>query len=489
MADPRIGKIWMGRSAGGNIKLAGSSTLNDQGPLPAGVSLQAIDGESMLTPTTMSNNYYSRNSYTFASSSSYNAGKTLWYAGYSWDDPRFFPISVFFGLYEDAGDMPKMEALQLAVSVAVTGGSNDTNIANAGVWTIDQTTPNAAMVACELDEPADAATINSFFNTTPNARQDHRFMHVNWTVNQLTAGDMGGTPPSTWMAANHFTTPNSTTKDIGWCSVDVYYFANSTIFQGTWDTHDADVFGITPPASTDQRARGSHYGQQIDVLRAWANGNNVTSTSIADQTSFGPSRMPLFSYLENYDGNMGEVDRRQITPPELNWGVWSQIVHGARAIVYFAYVNDHGGGQFSETIQSGQSVSIYTQGITTNTLISQLAPVINSPFALGYVTVSPHGYLFPVYELNWLNGGIEVCAKWYQGGNVTNQGLALVNGFYLFACTRYGYAATMPVSATFTVASGSVAHVVNESRSINIVAGQFTDSFANASTVHIYQIS
>ena len=457
--------------------------------LPAGVTLQAIDGETMTSPTTMSNNYYSRNGYTFAASTSYNAGKSLWYAGYSWDDSRFFPIGCFFALYEDAGDLPRMIALQINVSVAVTGGSNDTNIANAGVWTIDQTTPNAAMVSCELDEPPDAATINSFFSTA-NARQDGRFMHVNWTVNQLTFGDMGGTSPAVWMAANHFTTPNSTKKDIGWCSVDVYYFANSTIFQGTWDYHDADVFGVARPASTDQRARGSHYGQQVDVLRWWANGNTGGCRDIPDQSSLPPARMPLFSYLENYHGDMSEVDKRLITPLELNWGVWSQIVHGARAIVYYDNITAHAfGSWFDTTIQGGQSISIHDQALATNNLMIQLAPVINSPFAKGFLTgVSPHGYLFPVYELNWLNGGIEACAKWYQGGNVTNAGLALKNGFYIFATTRASESLTN-ISATFTVARGTLATVVGESRTINIVGGQFTDTFANAWTVHIYQIS
>jgi hypothetical protein len=57
----------------------------------------------------------------------------------------------------------------------------------------------------------------------------------------------------------------------------------------------------------------------------------------------------------------------------------------------------------------------------------------------------------------------------------------------LFATTRNAKTDTS-ISATFTVASGSVATVINESRTINIVAGQFTDVFAHAYDVHIYRI-
>ena len=42
---------------------------------------------------------------------------------------------------------------------------------------------------------------------------------------------------------------------------------------------------------------------------------------------------------------------------------------------------------YYQTVQPGQTVSIYTQIQNTDALIQQLAPVLNSPFALNYVTV------------------------------------------------------------------------------------------------------
>ena len=84
-----------------------------------------------------------------------------------------------------------------------------------------------------------------------------------------------------------------------------------------------------------------------------------------------------------------------ITPPELNWAVWSSLIHGARQIIYFNH--SFGGPGFSfdnlaqpyyQTIQLGQTISIYDQVKATDALVEQMAPVLNSPFAFGYVHVN-----------------------------------------------------------------------------------------------------
>ena len=45
----------------------------------------------------------------------------------------------------------------------------------------------------------------------------------------------------------------------------------------------------------------------------------------------------------------------------------------------------HSCDPYYQTVQPGQTVSIYTQVDRTDALITQLAPVLNSPTALGYV--------------------------------------------------------------------------------------------------------
>ena len=136
--------------------------------------------------------------------------------------------------------------------------------------------------------------------------------------------------------------------------------------------------------------------------------------------------------------------------------------------------------KFYDVLQGNQTITIYNQAKETNRLIKQLAPAINSPMALGYVTVNP-----PPVKLSHLNhdSGVECMAKYYTGGR------SLTNGFYLFCDTRESRTAR-DISATFTTAdrySGPVT-VINENRTVTAADGVFTDTFATGSTVHIYSI-
>ena len=129
----------------------------------------------------------------------------------------------------------------------------------------------------------------------------------------------------------------------------------------------------------DEAERGSNYGDMIDTERALQ----------------GAHPAPIFAYIE--DGGPFSQDTSAsdyITPPELNWAVWSSLIHGARGVIYFnntfggpAQSDDNLATPFYQTIQPGQTISIYDQVKATDALIKQLAPVLNSPFALGYVTV------------------------------------------------------------------------------------------------------
>src|SRR5262249_27592931 len=172
-----------------------------------------------------------------------------------------------------------------------------------------------------------------------------------------------------------------------------------------------------------------------------------------------------------------------ITPPELNWAVWSSLIHGARGIIYFNHTfagpdqsDDNLAQPFYQTVQPGQTISIYDQVKATDALIEQLAPVLNSPFALNYVTVNSGGYTFPIADTTL--GGMEVMAKDYNGQ------------FYIFADTRDSETQTN-ISATFTIADKNATSVtvVNENRTIPVVNGVFSDTFAYAWTVHIYQVN
>ena len=90
--------------------------------------------------------------------------------------------------------------------------------------------------------------------------------------------------------------------------------------------------------------------------------------------------------------------------------------------------------------------------------IRTLAPVLNAPFADGYVSPS---------------AGVRAMAKRGPDG-----------AWYVFAASTAG-----ATTANFTVAAGSTVEVMFEGRSLPVTSGQFSDTFADGNTVHIYRIT
>ena len=135
--------------------------------------------------------------------------------------------------------------------------------------------------------------------------------------------------------------------------------------------------------TADQMARGSNYGDIITDEEAITGGAHQYLRYIEDG---GP-------YTEDTSAS------NYITPPELNWAVWSSFIHGAKASSISITLSPVRRSRTTilriptyQTVQPGQTVSMYTQVQNTDALVKQMAPVLNSPTALGYVTVNNAGY-------------------------------------------------------------------------------------------------
>src|SRR5262249_7456748 len=165
------------------------------------------------------------------------------------------------------------------------------------------------------------------------------------------------------------------------------------------------------------------------------------------------------------------------------WAVWSSLIHGAQQIIYFdhsfggpGFSSDNLGQAYYQTIQPGQTISIYDQVKATDALVEQLAPVLNSPFAMNYVTVDGPHYTYGTPDFTL--GGLEVMAKDYNGT------------FYIFADTRDSETQhNIPATYHLNDPQAVSVTVLNENRTIPVANGVFTDTFANAWTVHIYQVN
>ena len=472
--------------------------------LPSGVTLQAIDGETLTSPTTMSNNYYSRNGFTYATN---NAT----YTTLNFDSPTFFQLPIYYPFYTADTSYWAGCGCNTALSctsdtsvstLLVPGGVTTAGIPEIGGGfgpgyggSLDNPVGDW-MVGLHVDEGS--VSQGQGITVLANATQAGRFWDWCYTHACVdSGGNIDGNNMAHWLSAGVYTMPSGGARSVDQACLDIYWFAaQQSTASPSWGGLTYPIFqypmGGSGTATADQMARGSNYGNIIDCFRSYANGTNTGNGDGAFGKSGAPSRIPLSSIVENNNGLVGSGEV-SIQPYEQNWACWSTIIHGGRGIQTFVYLQNHGSGYTNP----GSTGGTYQQAGITNALITQLAPVINSPFALGYVSaVSPHGYIFPVYEKNWLNGGIECCAHWYQGGNVTNAGLALFNGFYIFATTRNSESVTN-VGVTFTIndPNATSVKVVYDSEgtetgnTISISGGQFTDSFAHAWTVRIYQVN
>ena len=164
------------------------------------------------------------------------------------------------------------------------------------------------------------------------------------------------------MLTTSVATPNGTLRHIDVSSINSYWFAggrvdaSSTLYLGgVLDNLGRDM---TP----DEAARGSNYGDVITREIALTGGSQ-----------------PVFAFVE--DGGPFTADTQTsdyITPPELNWAVWSSLIHGARGIIYFnhsfggpAQSDDNLAQPFYQTIQPGQTISMYDQVKATDALVER----------------------------------------------------------------------------------------------------------------------
>jgi hypothetical protein len=361
--------------------------------------------------------------------------------------------------------------------VRFTSQTDFAAIRAAGIYAIQDgpggTNTGAETVGFHVEEPSSWADIGAQVNSFKPLAS--RFLHLSATWNQFVYGGYSGTPAPGGMNAV-MSSPISTSignVHLNLPSDDIYWFASSATSFGQ-QYPGGRIYNNGTALTVDQMARGDHYGDMVDMMRGW-----VT-------TYPAPVCAP---YIESEDGLVGAGSRR-ILPQEFNWAAWSTLVHGARCLMYFGTTSNFGSAStfgFGTSILPGASVSMATQATATNGMVANLARILNAPFAVSYATVTPSGYRFPTQNLSLANG-IDIMSKWYTDGPYTNSTGSFDNGFYIFTTVR-GSEAQSNISATFTLAgapSKSGVPVVGEGRTVNIVNGQFTDTFANAYAVHIY---
>lgn len=455
--------------------------------LPSGVTLQAIDGGAT---------YYASNGFTLAASTQLT--------GTGWDSPAFFPIGQDYCFYPDNSAATFFD-LGLNFTHRTTSNASLPGLRADGIWVLNagdtDTGQGYETFGYHVEEPDTWSDIQSdigIFDGFPDGGLAGRLLQCSFTWNQLFYGTISGAPGNSSMPYVMGSPTSTTTAGEVHLNIpgdDLYWFAASNTENGQYE--GGNVMQNNGVATAAQMARGTNYGDTVDMMRQWMSGAGGITGYPA----------PCCPYIETEDGLVG--GGQEILPAELNWAVWATIIHGARWILYFSTTSNYGSEStfgFSQTPLAGQSISMFTQGQNTNGLVANLAPVIHAPFALGYATVSPTAYVFPVPLAcpalsifdGWTTTGIDIMAKYYTGGSYTNGAGTFSNGFYIFATYRGDESATN-ISATFTTASGysGIVYAINAdggsssyatSYTLSAAAGVFTDTFAKGSSVRIYHI-
>jgi hypothetical protein len=215
-----------------------------------------------------------------------------------------------------------------------------------------------------------------------------------------------------------------------YASHDIFWYSDGSICAG-----DRGVILGTPPGhdlTSDECHRSSNYGVALAKFRA------LTSPL-----------QPVFG-LTSLGG---------ISGPHLRGSIWNNIINEARGVVLFNWDTACGG--------TGDIIVLNCGGLnpditTVSGQIRALATVLNT---------QSFQWTFNANINSMLKFGPD--GKWYifamqAGFNDT--------GIYTF---------TLPTGFT----AASIATVLNESRTVPISGGAFSDTFANESTYHIYQIA
>jgi hypothetical protein len=214
---------------------------------------------------------------------------------------------------------------------------------------------------------------------------------------------------------------------------------------GFQDVVSADDYPFTRPDASASDRKGASYGRVVGRIRTLDGLDGV--------------RQPVWGFVE-IGHPFTEDTAPTITAPQMRSAVWHSIIAGARGIVYF---NHSFGGSCptASVLRAGCDPDMAPTATEVNSQITQLAPVLNGPFADGYVIAQ---------------GPAKVMAKRGSDG-----------AWYVFAGADT--TGTAGGDVTFTVAAGSAVEVLFEGRSLAVRGGQFVDSFTDGNAVHIYRVT
>ena len=394
-----------------------------------------------------------------------------------WADPSFFPISVFLSSADpthvaslkDAGINTYMSVEHSPGVFPMTNITSQGMFAMAGgEWTPAEVGANSGVVGWFIADEADMgmAYPGDEYQCLA-AQQADTDARVALNDGRFTWANYGnGILRTFWSNGSSQTHPGTTVmhdfvRMVDGSSADKYTYTSPDVADIIDGAHDAPDW---PNGLTVQRAYS--YGWQADQMRRFQDQNNLR---------------PVWTFVETARPYLNEAGAGTITPAQIEGAVWSALIHEARGIAYFQHNNDNAyGGNYSIV----EITAVHNAVKAINAKVASLAAVLNTQSYYN-TTYTVNGYTY--YRFSFNNG--------------TDTMLKAYNGYaYIFAALGMkanNEAATSGTvdatgSKTFTLptgVTGTTVEVVGESRNITVSGGQFTDTFANEYTHHVYKIA
>jgi hypothetical protein len=359
-----------------------------------------------------------------------------------WDDPSFFPISVFLSkpAHADAlksvGVNTYMQAEHNDSLSTIT--SRGMFVLAQGEWSQAEVGIDPGVVGWQVSDECDMGYEDCTDWRHPNdeygqlgvqqgyvdkfrSYQDGRFLEANFGNGVLRT----------------FWAPNTMDDHIK-----------------LMDASSVDKYAYTSPGVRFEIERSPDWPVGLDSKRA------ATYGWLQDQMERfqDPAKpKPNWVFVETAKPLLNEAGAETITPTQISGAVWSAIIHGARGIAYFQHNNNSACGTYS-LVDCSQALKDAVRAV--NTEIANLAPVLNT-----------QSYLWD------FRAGADTMLKVKDGYAYIFAGVGLKD---------------MAGSKTFTLPSGvngSTVEVVGESRSISVSNGQFTDVLAAEYAHHVYRIA
>lgn len=362
-------------------------------------------------------------------------------------EPHFFPVGVWFESALEKDYVAKDVAAGLNTYVVLTADSDFDLIRSSGSYAIPTFASDKASgfaLADEVDMWAgagDAAWTGKFAGEGPICTPEQA--KCGYTVqNQLRSL----APPGVMTYANYG-------KGV------TFWFSDEqaqSFINGPQDLVSADNYWFTDPYICAKTEGGAIVGYVRDLTEEECRLAANYGWTVERIRKLNGGKAPVWAFVEAGHPFEDSPGAGTITGPEIRAAVWSSLIHGARGIVYFNH--SFGGACITQHVLRdcpGETLPAVT---ALNRQIKELAPVLNSPFLEGAVTAT---------------GPVDSAAKLHNGK------------VFVFAGANTATGGT----ATFTLkCGGSSAVVIDENRTIPIVDGTFSDTFANGNAVHLYTI-